>query len=446
MRLFLSSALATLLASHAFVGGAVAADLADNLTPIGAEKAANTDGSIPAWNGGVSEPPEGYKAGGDHPDPFAADTVQFTITAANHKEYEAYLTAGQKALFETYPDSFKMPVYQTRRSAAYPEYIYEETAKNANRVKLVNDGNGIEGTAAGFPFPMPEHGQQVMWNHNLRFVSPNTIKLYSNSAVVQPSGDFRISKGVTQIKFYYHDQDVDADDLENRYAKVIGKSLSGRDAGEAYLVHVPLDRTVEETDVWIYTPGTRVKKIANVGYDGTIHDGLVTHDQIAMFNGPLDRYNWKLLGKKEIYVPYNAYRLSSDKVEYKDIVKQAHPNPELTRYEKHRVWVVEANVKDGITHIYQRRVFYLDEDSWTVMAQDIYDQRLAFWRYAELHAMNYYEVPAVLPSVEAHYDLQSRRYVVVGMTNQEDPPEFGVRMKETLFKPAGFKRFAERMR
>lgn len=419
-------------------------DLPDHLTPIGAERAGNADGSIPAWDGGIEDPPKGYEEGGDYVDPFAADQPLLTITAANYKAHEANLTEGQKALFATYPDSFKMPIYPTRRSASYPDYIYDETEKNAKRVKLVNDGNGITGSTAGFPFPMPEHGQQAMWNHNLRFVTRDTVKLYSNTAVVQPNGDYRLSTNVTQLKFYYHNKDVD--DLDNRFLKAIGKSLSGRDAGEAYLVHVPIDRTIEETDVWIYTPGTRVKKIANVGYDGTIHDGLVTHDQIAMFNGSLDRYNWKLLGKKEIFVPYNAYRLSSEQVQYDEIVKQSHPNPELTRYEKHRVWVVEANVKHGISHIYQKRVFYLDEDSWTVMAQDIYDQRDTFWRYAELHAMNYYEVPAVLPSVEAHYDLQSRRYVVVGMTNQQDQPEFGVDLKESLFKPSGFKRFAERMR
>lgn len=435
-----------LLCWVAFAGSSWAGDMPSHLTSIGAEKAANADGSVPAWQGGITEPPSSYKAGGDHPDPFAEDAVLFTITAGNYKAHEANLTEGQKALFKAYPDSYQIPVYSARRSASYPEYIYEETEKNAKRVRLINDGNGIEGSAAGFPFPMPEHGQQVMWNHNLRFVTPNTVKLYSNAAVVQPGGDYRMSKSVTQLKFYYHDEDVDADDLDNRFVKAIGKSLSGRDSGEAFLVHVPLDRTIEETDVWIYTPGTRVKKIANVGYDGTIHDGLVTHDQIAMFNGALDRYNWKLVGKREVYVPYNAYRLSSSKVQYEDIVKQSHPNTALTRYEKHRVWVVEANVKDGISHIYKKRVFYLDEDSWTVVAQDIYDQRLAFWRYAELHAMNYYEVPTVLPSVEVHYDLQSRRYVVVGMTNQEDQPEFGVQMKETLFKPAGFKRFAERMR
>ena len=434
------------ICSAALASVAWAGDFPDHLTPLGAERAANADGSIPAWDGGIEEPPAAYKAGGDHVDPFADDAVLFTITAANYKQYEANLSEGQKKLFETYPDSFKIPVYQSRRAASYPEYIYEATEKNAERAKLANGGNGVEGTSVGFPFPMPTHGQEVMWNHNLRFITRDTVKLYSNAAVVQANGDYSIKKNVTQLLFYFHNEEYDADDLKNRFVKVIGKSLSGRDAGEGYLVHVPLDRTTEETDVWIYTPGTRVKKIANVGYDGTIHDGLVTHDQITMFNGPLDRYNWKLVGKKELYVPYNAYRLSSEQVKYDQIVQQAHPNPELTRYEKHRVWVVEANSRSDIKHIYKRRVFYLDEDSWTVMAQDIYDDRLEFWRYAELHAMNYYEVPAMLPSVEAHYDLQSRRYVIVGMTNEEDQPEFGVKLKESLFKPAGFKRFVERMR
>ena len=54
------------------------------LTPIGAERPGNADGTIPAWTGGITEIPEGYSPGQRHRDPFPEDEVLFTITAANN--------------------------------------------------------------------------------------------------------------------------------------------------------------------------------------------------------------------------------------------------------------------------------------------------------------------------------------------------------------------------
>jgi hypothetical protein len=97
-----------------------AARLGQDLTPVGAEMAGNADGSIPAWTGGITKPVEGYTAGMHHPDPFAADQVLFTITKANLNEYKSFLSPGQIALFEAYPETFKMNIYPTRRSASNP--------------------------------------------------------------------------------------------------------------------------------------------------------------------------------------------------------------------------------------------------------------------------------------------------------------------------------------
>ena len=79
-----------------------AAKLGAELTPLGAVKAGNADGTIPAWDGGITSPPAGYSPGDHHPDPYAGDEVLFTITGANMGEYADKLTPGHKALLETY--------------------------------------------------------------------------------------------------------------------------------------------------------------------------------------------------------------------------------------------------------------------------------------------------------------------------------------------------------
>ena len=96
-----------------------AARLGADLTPIGAEKAGNADGTIPPWEGGITTWPEGYKPGDHHPDPFPDDPILFTITGQNADQYADKLTPGQMALLKTY-DTYKMNVYRTRRTASYP--------------------------------------------------------------------------------------------------------------------------------------------------------------------------------------------------------------------------------------------------------------------------------------------------------------------------------------
>ena len=52
-----------------------------------------------------------------------------------------------------------------------------------------------------------------------------------------------------------------------------------------------------------YNTGQRRGRAPNVAYDnpGTAADGLRTADQLDLFNGSPDRYEWKLLGKKEMW-------------------------------------------------------------------------------------------------------------------------------------------------
>ena len=115
----------------------------DELTPMGAERAGNADGTIPAWTGGLQELPAGYVEGEPLVNPFPNDEPLFTITAANHEQYKDRLSPGQIALLKRYPDTFRMPVYQSRRTAAYPERLYAEYKQDALTAETTDGGNGL---------------------------------------------------------------------------------------------------------------------------------------------------------------------------------------------------------------------------------------------------------------------------------------------------------------
>lgn len=425
-------------APHAKVTQEEAAKLGTTLTPIGAEKAGNADGTIPPWTGGLVKKDLGRDA-----DPYADDKPLYTITNANLKQYEHLLTEGYKALFRTFPD-YKMLVYPTRRSASFPKWFYDASRANATGVELDNNGYGFCCAAQGYPFPIPKNGTELMWNHIMRY-NTRGYRGYVNIAATQADGSYVIERVYLELTYIYNNIKTTLDELKNQNLYMLVKTVSPPNkAGDANLLHVPIDRVKEITSVWVYNPSQgRVRRIGEVGYDNPLFDGLMTHDQMDMFNGPLDRYTIKMLGKKEMLIPYNSYRLYSSAKRYKDIVKPGHINQDLARYELHRVWVMEAEVRKGFNHRYRKRTFYLDEDSWIVHLQDMYDERNQFWRTAESHSINFANVPVVVNGVQVHYDLQSRRYVIVNMTNEEKKViDYDWEKEPSYFTPRQLQKFA----
>ena len=409
---------------YAQLSAADLAKLGTTLTPMGAEKAANAAGTIPAWDGGLTRVPTGitHKAHGHYPDPFTADKPQFTINAANMERYKDNLSPGQMAMLKQYPN-YKLPVYQTRRTAAYPEAHYRETKDCAGKAKLSTGGNGVTGCTGGTPFPIPKNGLEAIWNMQLHYKG-DTFAQHWAQAAVTASGDYAL------VKFEY-EYDLAYGNLgktpAQREPNLILNYLQevtapARLAGQILLVKETVDQAKEPRSAWTYNPGQRRVRLApNVAYDnpGTAADGLRTNDDFGMFNGATDRYDWTLVGKKEMYIPYNSYRMTDPKLKYSELLKAGHLNQDLTRYELHRVWVVDAKLKAGTSHIYSRRTFYIDEDSWNVILIDKYDGRGQLWRFAEMHSENWYNIPMWFGTVEVHHDLQSRRYLAMGLRSEE---------------------------
>ncbi|MDP2560371.1 DUF1329 domain-containing protein [Psychrobium sp. 1_MG-2023] len=447
-KLTLISALSLAFATQgamAAVSPEEAAKLTKELTPVGAERGANADGSIPAWTGGITGPVAGFKKGQHHLDPFSDDQVLYTITKDNVAQYKDNLTPGQVKLFETYPDTFKMNVYPTRRSASLPSHVYTAIAENATKAELVLGGNGIANAVMGIPFPIPKSGLEVIWNHITRYrgVSAN---ITASQAAPTASGDYTLMEMKNSIHFKYTEEGMTAEKLTKdnvifKYKQII--TQPARLAGTSLLVHETLNQDDEARKAWTYNTGQRrVRRAPNVAFDapGTATDGLRTTDDFDMYNGSPSRYNWKLVGKKEVLIPYNSYKLHAKGLDYDDLIKPGHINQEYVRYEKHRVWQVEATLKEGMRHTYKKRVFFIDEDNWQVSIADIYDNRDELYRVAMAHELNYYELPASWSTLEVFHDLQARRYLVQGLDNHSKMYNFDAKLKDKEFTSSALRR------
>lgn len=472
--------------AFAKVSATEAAKLGTELSPVGANPNANAEGTIPKWIGEAAFNEKQKQFTPDslevvrktivafakaHPDmnlltnmddlkkaatmePDMNDLVtqigtdnlnpRLTITADNYKKYADKLTAGYQKLFQLYPD-YKMIVYPTVRAAFYPKDIYTATEKNATTADLEGT-DGVTGALLGFPFPIPKNGAQVIWNHKLKFRG-SAVKRYNDQAVVDADGSFEITKVIEDVGFEYANLNEPADERKNDIIAYFLQETKEppRVAGQFTLVHEIFGKGTSGRNAWIFNPGLgRVNRAPDVGFDNPSigSDGLQFNDQINMFNGALSRYNWKLIGKKEMFIPYNSYLMNNPIAKYKDIVQKGHINQGMARYELHRVWVVEADLKKGVRHQFGKRVFYLDEDSWTLAAVDNYDTRGELWRFQEGHVLTAPFVPTTTTAPEVIYDLKSGRYFVTAMSNEGKIPDFRIKYDDSFFSPSALKRRA----
>ncbi len=431
--------LSSVLCASAGISAADVNRLGNDLTPLGGEKTGNADGSIPAWTGGITTPPAGYKPGMHHPDPYQGDQVLFTISAANADKYAGKLSAGHLALLKAYAD-YTMPVYASHRSASNPQRIYDATKQHATTAALTGGGNGISGAVIGIPVPLPQNGLEVIWNHLTRYRGVAALRKIGQAAPQRNGSYLPLVQFEDEFLFNYVREGMQEQDLNNILVYFKQAAVApAKVAGTILVVHETMDQVKEPRQAWVYNSGQRrVRRAPNVAYDnpGTNADNMRTSDQFDMFNGAPDRYEWKLAGKKEMYVPYNSYKLHSDAVKYSDILKPLHINQDLTRYELHRVWVVDATLKPGTSHVYSRRTFYIDEDSWQILAVDQYDGRGQLWRVSEAHCINYYDAQVFWSTLEVHTDLFAGRYLAIGLDNEGPMYDFSLKRSPQDYTPA----------
>jgi hypothetical protein len=431
-----------LLTAFALQVQAQSARLGQDLTPLGGERAGNAAGTIPSWEGGLAQPPANYRAGMHHPDPYAQDAPLYQVNSQNLAQYQAQLPAGLQVLLEKNSDYF-LRVFPTRRSAAAPQRIYDATRFNAQSAELISGGNGVAGVAAGIPFPLPKTGQEAIWNHIMRYRGEQ-ISFVTNQAAVLANGSYNLLKLERDIYFLYGREGVAPQDLDNtlffyKYKVVAPSKLSG----SALVVQETLDQVLAIRKAWRFSRGERrVRRLPMLAYDTLQPDtnGLATADQVDVYNGAPDRYEWQLMGKQEMLVPYNSYAVHQQGIPYDSILQRDTVNPQLLRYELHRVWVVEADLRKGFSHPYAKRRFYIDEDSWQVLAVDLYDKAGELIGVQESHPISYYDVPMFGSTLETIYDFKGKRYFVDGLDNNEPMYNFKAQLSPRDFTPQALRR------
>jgi Protein of unknown function (DUF1329) len=416
-----ASALLAALLGVAAVQAAVtpeeAAKLKTELTPFGAEKAGNKDGSVPAWTGGYSTPIPGDKPGGRRGDPFKDDKPLYSVTAKNVDQHAGKLSDGVKAMLKKYPESFRLDVYPTRRTAVAPQWVYDNTAKNALRAKL--DGHKLVGAYGGIPFPIPKSGLEAIWNHKLAWRGSaweadfNQYQITANGQVVLTT-DGRIRQRMP----YYFD-DGSADSFEGVHWEInllnVGPPIR---AGEMIVGRQHVDE--EKSQSYVYLTGQRrVRKLPNACCDTPTPAtaGLMSFDELSVFSGRTDRFDWKLVGKRELLVPYNQNRFLQARDA--EIIKGQHLNPDHVRWELHRVWVVEASLAAGQRHQAPKSIYYLDEDTWLAVLGDRWDANGQLWK--TLWAFNYVmpDFPGTVQQTFGFYDLLSGQAYVANVLNDK---------------------------
>ena len=408
-------------AAMAEVPASQTARLGGDLTPMGAEKAGSKSG-VDSWSGKPLNSAAllaGYD-GGALPNPFAGDKVLYTVNASNASQYDSQLTEGQKALLATYPDSYNLNVYKSRRTCTYPDFVYKAAERNTKVGLLTDGGNGISEAIMASPFPIPNNALEIVWNHTLRYRGERVARDF-NYAAPTATGQYSLTDTRDEIVFQYSNaQNARAEDLDNISILFVAyTSAPARRAGNVVLVHETLNMSKEGRKAWTYSPGTRrVRRAPNIAYDNPVTngDGLGTSDQYDGYNGAPDRYDWTVVGKQERLAQQNNYNAVMG--DYSELLTPRHPNPDMMRYEMRRQWVVEGNLKSSARHIYAKRVLRLDEDSWQISGGEMYDGRGEIWRIQEIG-----QAPDFRPSAqvcwttggEFNMDLLAGRYLGLAM-------------------------------
>jgi hypothetical protein len=419
--------------AQAAVSTQEAARLGSSLTLVGAEKAANADGSIPAYAGGLTTPPASFKAGDSmRPDPFASEKPLLVIDGKNVDQYKSMLSATTVELAKRFP-TYHVDVYPTHRTVALPQAVLDNSVKNASGAKSLEGGLAIDNVLPGVPFPIPQSGSEAMWNFLLRYQGVNINSKYDSWNVDSAGVPSLATTGQAFITYPIYEnlaQTIGSADVY--YQMKLYYTGPARRAGESIMLKDAANPLQQPRRAWQYLPGQRRVKLApNLAYDtpnpGTA--GAGTYDDVFVFNGALDRYDWKLVGKQEMIVPYNTYKLTYAQ-DPKSLTTPNHLAPDFVRWEKHRVWVVEGNLKPGARHVYQKRRFYLDEDSWAALASDQYDARGQLYRgsFAFLSQSYDKQVPDSTPFMI--YDLVGGSYNINGVVG----PYGGIRYIDSLSK------------
>ncbi len=413
---------------QAAVPAADAAALGVALTEFGAEKAANADGSIPAYTGGLDKVAEfDARTATRYVDPFKDEKPLFSIDAKNADRYEALLAPGTKELMRLYPE-FRLDVYPSHRTMRYTSGVLQNTLRNATTAKLGGavEGDAIEGADkenlpfAGIPFPIPRSGYEVMWNHTFRFSA--AVNQFSGVALMIDSVGSVYEPTLANVTWMHPWYDTRGSLRAQTFDSVFGLASQvlspPKAAGAGYLAYYPTNTALGQK-AWFYVPGQRrVRPAPDFSYDSLMF-GAIFWDEITGFLGRMDRFDFKLVGKREMLVPYNVFGLTN-RIPTREFAGKKFVNSQAMRWERHRVWIVDSVRKPAASHLFARRTFYVDEDCWCVTQSEAYDTAGTLVRVSHVNSFPSYATGGINVNSWTNYDLAKGGYYVFNAGYMDD--------------------------
>ncbi|TYC54219.1 DUF1329 domain-containing protein [Zoogloea oleivorans] len=433
IHLVVVGALAQFQPAVAAVSADEASQLKSALTPLGGERAGNKDGSIPAWSGAVTKA-AGAKVGDVPVSLFPAEKPVVQISASNLAQYADKLSEGTQALLKKYPESFRVNAFPTHRTAVAPQHVYDATARNAANCKTVDAGLSVEGCFGGVPFPIPKAGVEVIWNYILR-IEPESVEFGSKNIVGTSNGARTMATRTDnffQHPYYYKDGSAKGWTGEY-FLQRFNTTAPPFKAGESLVLRDSINAKVPR-QAWQYLVGQRrVRRAPTVAYDTPdfVSSGANYFDEVMGYMGHPDRFEWKLVGKREMYIPYNNNELVTAKES--EAFDKHHLNSGKLRWELHRVWEIEATVVSGKRHAVPKRKYYFDEDTWLLALVDGYDSEGKLWRTSVVPSFFVPAVPAVVAKPVTIYNLQAGTMSTVQGLFQDETYRVVPRKSESFF-------------
>ncbi|MGJ7547972.1 DUF1329 domain-containing protein [Pseudomonas sp. B12(2017)] len=392
-----------------------AGELGSKLTPLGGEVAASSSGDIPAW---TAPGPQGGgwsygQVRGDHWK-FKDDKPLYSIDSNSVTQYTSKLSPGQLELFKKIP-GYRMDVYPTRRTCGVPDFVADNTRQNIGFAKLDSTGVALEDAhVPGIPFPLPSTGAEVMWNMKMRYRGLGVEIPKSISGISPRKGGEWLRQ--SSDTFFFTPWGKKGSALFSSIGRLENATFSSYREPAALAGQAGVQTTVagEQASTFYYFPGQRrVRRMPSYSYDAPQIglDNQYTVDEANVFFGAMDRFDWKLIGKQELLVPYNAFGAYDTAAKVESFAGDDSIAPQSRRYELHRVWVVEANVRQGMRHQAPKRLFYIDEDSWNPLLAVDYDKQGQIWKVREGFSIPVYEIGACDVQAQVQYNLADHRYL-----------------------------------
>ena len=391
--------------------------LTTTLTPFGSIRAGNADGSIPAWTGGYTTLPEGFQPGDPIGELFPDEQPILTIDASNVAQHTDRLSEGVVAMINNY--GFSVQVYPTHRTHSMPQSIYDRIAANMSAAVPAVPGQGYRfgftGAYGGIPFPILDPdpviaGEQAVLNANAQFkgyASKAPFQGWSvNSGVLSPA-----FTALYQQRYPYYQATSLADYNGLTFQTNVTYTAPANLVGQALIIQSYTNSALNPQIAWELLNGEgRVRRAPELSFDtpaNTVND-VANYDELYGFNGSLERYDWKYLGTKEMYIPYNNNRIITTLPEPVHLTRFI--DPKVVRFELHRCRVVAAKLHPGERNVDSRRVLYIDEDTSSVQLADEWDANGGLVKtYIGLVVVRP-DIPATMDIGGFNYNLQTGDY------------------------------------